>query len=309
MKESIYLGIDIGGSALKYGWGNCKQGLLSFDRIELNGNSLQSLQSSIHYLLKSVDTAVGLSNIEAIGVGVPGTLELKTGRIVGINPNLPQLTEFDPKSLFPEEFISRVHVENDANLMALAEADQLQDCKYVIGITIGSGIGCGFVKNGQIYHGAHGYAMEFGHTIIKEKGAKCNCGRYGCLEAYTSVNGLLNLIHAILPDLKPKTMQDIISLAKKDAAIKKILLDSIEHLSVGIANLAVILDADAIIIGGGVVDVPDYPFSILQKKSLDLIPEQLKNQLMIKRAVYGNKAGVIGAIIIAGNDKKSRHKE
>jgi len=304
MKESNYLGIDIGGSAIKYGWGNCQRGLLSFERLVLADNSLQTLQAGILHLLKSVDKSFGIVNISGIGVGIPGTIDFKTGKIVGVNPNLPGCTNLDPKSLFPDELVKMVSVDNDANLMALAEAERLPDCSNVIGITIGSGIGCGFVQNGEIYHGAHGYAMEVGHITIKENGAKCNCGRYGCLEAYTSVNGLINLIKSTLPHLKPKTIKDIFDLAKEENIIEAYLNDSIACLSVAIANLAIVFDADAIAIGGGVVELPEYPFAVLQKKILDLIPEPLKNQIIVSKAFYGNQAGVIGGITLSEKQDK-----
>ncbi len=298
-EEKFYLGIDIGGSAIKFGWGNCKHGLLGFERSELQDTTLASLQSNIIQILQFVDNKIGLVNIQTIGMGTPGTIERKSGKIVGVNPNLQQLTDLDPKTLIPEYISQQVLVDNDANLMVLAEAQQLKGCTHIIGITIGSGIGCGFVKDGQIFHGAHGYAMELGHSTVNPEGVRCNCGRLGCLEAYSSINGILNLIRVLSPDTDLKTLQDIVMSAKNNSIVNKCLADSIVYLSGSIANLAIVLDADAIVIGGGAVEVTGYPLTNLFEKILDLLPNILKDNIIVRKANYGNQAGVLGAIILA----------
>lgn len=304
MKTNLYLGIDIGGSSIKFGWGNCKQGLLNFFRYELRDNTLESLNTQIELLLLTVDKNIGLANIKSIGLGTPGTIDLQTGLIIGVNPNLPQWTNLSPKILFSNNLDQEVFVDNDANLMTLAEAMQFPENSCIAGITIGSGIGCGFVQNRQIFHGAHGYAMELGHTIVKSNGIKCNCGRLGCLEAYSSVNGLINIIRTRYPNAQLTSMSDVLSLSNEDNNIKKILLDSVSYLSVSLANLVTILDVDAIVIGGGATDLEGYPHNLLFQTTYDLLPEQFRHKAVIKKAVFGNQAGVMGAIILAEGQYK-----
>lgn len=296
-----YLGIDIGGSAVKYGYGINGQQLICYERILLRDNTLQSLQIAIRTILETTDEQVGLGNLAGIGMGTPGTIDIKTGKLVGVNPNLLEWVNLDPACLFPVELRSRLHIDNDANLMALAEAVSAPEHSHVIGVTIGSGIGCGFVANRELYHGAHGFAMELGHNIAVSGGERCNCGKDGCLEAYASVNGLLNIIRKNVMPIPLSNMQNILDLAKREAGINTLIDRSLSYLSTAIANLAINLDADLIVLGGGVVELEDYPFDLLREKILDSLTELIKNKIVIRKARYGNRAGVIGAICLAQN--------
>jgi glucokinase len=112
------------------------------------------LQEAVDVVFIVVDAAIGLKNLTAIGVGTPGMLDNKTGKLVGVNPNLPEWVNLNPISIFPHALKSRTFVENDANLMALGEAFLEPESSHLLGITVGSGIGCGFVIDCQIYHGA-----------------------------------------------------------------------------------------------------------------------------------------------------------
>lgn len=305
MRQSTYLGLDIGGSSVKFGWGDSKKGLQHFDRIILKDNTIESLFKAVNNIKDVVHSTIGFDSIMAIGIGTPGTYDIESGEIKGINPNLPELTNLNPKCMFSQEMEPYVFVDNDANLMALAESLHFHKHKYVLGITIGSGIGCGYVINKQIYHGAHGYAMELGHTIVKINGRKCNCGKYGCLEAYSSVNGLINQMIKINPLLSLNDMNDILVSSREDTHTLKLLDDSLHYLSVAIDNLIINLDVELVVIGGGSVELDNYPFAQLKKLILDGLPEINKNKIRVARAFNGNKAGVIGAISIAEVGYKS----
>lgn len=297
--NKLFLGIDIGGSSIKYGWGSPKLGLKESKRIILDDNSMSSLQKTVNLLLEDVNKNLGMSCIAGIGIGVPGAIDCETQKIVGVNPNLPEFTNINPIDLLPNELREITFADNDANLMALGEANLIEDCSHLLGITIGSGIGSGFVINGKVYHGANGFAMELGHTIVNQNGLHCNCGKQGCLEAYASVNGMKNQVRKKFPQLKINDLSDILTSAADIALIKQIMNNGIEYLAVSIANLAMCLDADAIIIGGGAVEVIGYPMKRLQKKILDTYPNNGKKRKVIDKAKLGNYSGVFGAICLA----------
>lgn len=332
MTESkMYLGIDIGGSAFKYGWGNAEQGLLSYHRLDLANNSLAAMRAATAEILQRVETALGTDAIAAIGIGSPGTINRKTGLLMGVNPNLPEWTNLLPASIV-HDYVQQnsslrkgnvhqepqdksrgtyqqskthdhwdipVYADNDANLMALAEAHLLPHKTSVIGITVGSGIGSGFVYNGHIFHGASGFAMELGHVTVVDRGLLCNCKRSGCLEAYSAVNGMRRRIKEVCPVSRSQTMGEILQLCKYDPEANEILLEGVAHLGRAIANLVIMLDADAVILGGGVVELDGYPTQILEDIILDHLPAINKADLTIKKAEMGNSAGVMGAIILA----------
>lgn len=299
----IYLGIDIGGSSVKYGWGNSAQGLLYFGQTTLVKSSKKALEEIINLILSTVNKEIGLEHITAIGVGTPGMINRKTGKLEGVNPNLSDWVDINPISIFPEKLQDKVTIDNDANLMALAEAYLLPEMSHVLGITIGSGIGCGYIINKQIYHGARGYAMELGHNTVLVNGVECNCGRRGCLEAYASVNGLLKLIINSEPgNRRINNMKDILQGGAADVNIQKIIDQSVEYLAIAISNLVINLDAEAVVLGGGVMDIDNYPASILINKIMEYLPDILKKSTLIKKASLGNKAGAMGAICLAESE-------
>jgi len=301
--SNLFLGIDIGGSSVKYGWGDSKTGLLHFAKVPLQNASKKALSDSVNHILSTVNSEIGPAEIVAVGVGTPGMINKQTGRIEGINPNLSDWVDIDPKSIFPEEISTKVIAENDANLMALAEAKLLPEVTHVLGITIGSGIGCGYVINGQIYRGTHGFAMELGHNTVVIDGALCNCGRRGCLEAYSSVNGMLNLIrNSGLQNEGVTNMQDLLLNSKKNGQIKKIIDKSVEYLSIAISNLVIDLDVEAVVLGGGVMEIGYYPGQELKNRISNNLPNLLSKTLIVKTAVLGNKAGVMGAIHLAESE-------
>ncbi|MFO7659446.1 MAG: ROK family protein [Candidatus Cloacimonadaceae bacterium] len=303
--SKIYLGIDIGGSSVKYGWGNSAQGMLHYGQTTLTKASKKALEEIVNLILESVNKEIGLEHIAAIGVGTPGMINRQTGKLEGVNPNLSDWVDINPISIFPDELQDKITIDNDANLMTLAEAYLLPEVSHVLGITIGSGIGCGFVINKQIYHGSRGYAMELGHNTVLVNGTVCNCGRRGCLEAYASVNGLLNLIRnseSGSGSKKTSSMKDILQDGAADINMQKIIDQSIDYLAMAISNLVINLDAEAIVLGGGVMDIDDYPAHKLMKRIMENLPDLLKKSTVIKKASLGNKAGAMGAIHLAEDE-------
>jgi glucokinase len=297
--NNLILGIDIGGSSIKYGWGNSQDGLQEFHRVLLAENNLLCLRTTLSAILEEFDKNIDLKRISAIGIGVPGMIDTNSNKIVGVNPNLPDLTDINPVDLLPKELRSIAFADNDANLMALGESYLIDNKTHILGITIGSGIGSGFVLKNEIYHGAHGYAMEIGHNNVCIGGLLCNCGKKGCLEAYASVSGMLNQVQKKLPLLVLKDLNSLIKASEDFTYIKRVINTGIEYLAISISNLALNLDADVIVIGGGAVEVTGYPMKRLQKKILDTYPNMIKKRIEIRKAQLGNKSGVFGAICFA----------
>lgn len=295
----LYLGIDLGGSAVKFGWGNCQQGLLKFRRFELTDNTARYIQSVIQTIIHTAEMETGPEKIKAIGLGTPGTIDFSTGRLVGVNPNLTGWVNLNPRQVFPKPWRARMFYDNDANLMALSEAHLLPKVKYVLGITIGSGIGSGLVIKQHVYHGAHGFAMELGHTVIKPGGVLCNCGRRGCLEAYVAVNGLLKLVRKTGLGKQANNMQDVFCLAQTNKQVGKILSDSIKHLATAIVNAIITLDVEVVVLGGGIIEMAAYPFEELKQAIFRQLPEINQASTVISKAQQGNRAGVLGAIYLA----------
>jgi glucokinase len=292
---SAFLGLDIGASSIKYGWGN-QDRLLHFASMPITIKALVHLKQVAANILEATDRAIGLSNISAIGIGTPGTIDRGTGHITGINPNLPFWVNHCPAELIPPELSIPVFYDNDANLMALAEAKQCQS-KHALGITVGSGIGGGVILNGSVYHGAHGFAGEIGHVCVVEEGILCNCGRSGCLEAYASVDGIRKRISD--SDINLANLELTALLKLHDSRVLPLINNGSTLLVTAIVNIVTMLDLDSIVIGGGGMEANLYDIAKL-KKDIDMrLPLANRGKVRILKAFYGNRAGVIGAIQLA----------
>ena len=303
-RTPLYLGFDIGGSSVKWGYGNCQQGVLRFESSAITSKDLPCLKAVFSHILTTVDSDIGLRSIHGIGIGTPGTIDRLSGKIHGTNPNLPFWTDICPAILIPSDTGIKVFYDNDANLMALGEATLREGVSDLVGITVGSGIGSGFVTGGKLFHGAHGYGMEFGHVTVLRDGELCNCGRAGCLEAYASVDGIKRRASRLdkYPEAASWDLRDLLKLAKQDARLRDLIQEGEYYLALALTDLIVLLDPKIIVLGGGGIDGRLYSHARIE----DLIRERLPlvNQAFVKveTAQAGNQAGVLGAIAYAESE-------
>ncbi len=301
--DKLRLGLDIGGSSVKYGWGTCQAGLQYFNKLDHEQKSLSHLTDTVRQILDICAREIGWDRIASIGIGTPGTLDRCSGKIVGVNPNLPFWVNLNPCDLITSELKIPVSCDNDANLMCLAEAWMRGSHGSVAGITVGSGIGCGLVVEGRVYHGAHGFAFELGHVTSIPGGALCSCGRKGCLEAYAAVEGLRKRIME-LPEaeniiIESSGLTDIISFSRTNSAAASFIREGMEVLARGISDLIVLLDPDTVVIGGGAMDGGLYPWAELKAAIYSFLPPLNAEHTTLEQALEGNRAGVLGAIILA----------
>ncbi|HQC31919.1 MAG TPA: ROK family protein, partial [Candidatus Cloacimonas sp.] len=185
--------------------------------------------------------------------------------------------------------------DNDANLMALAES-YTQKKDYVAGVTIGSGIGCGIIIEGRIYHGAYGFAGELGHICVVDKGLRCNCGKNGCLEAYASGEGLRRRLALKNPCYAEMDLPAILAIKETDTLVGDYIKQGQLMLTAALSGLATCLDPEIIIIGGGAMDLGLYCIWELKEEIIKKLPAAHSNHLKVTKAINGNKAGVLGAI-------------
>ncbi len=291
-----YLGIDIGGSSLKFGWGNLQSGLQYFSSLPLKEKTLEELHRVALAVLNEADSRFGLHKLAGIGIGTPGTIDRASGLITGVNPNLPFWVGRNPLELIPKECQLPVLYDNDANLMALAEA-ATGGKKSVLGITVGSGIGCGIVLEGHVFQGAHGYAGELGHFCMVEEGALCNCGLKGCLEAYASVDGIRNRLAAQSPRFAGITLSQMLSIKASDSLVQDYITEGILLMAKAVAGMITFFDPEAVIFGGGGMDLGLYSITELKNEIEMRLPLANRGKTLIMNAVHGNRAGVFGAIL------------
>jgi predicted NBD/HSP70 family sugar kinase len=149
-----------------------------------------------------VDQALDRSEIApdrvlGVGLGLPGPIHRSTGT-VGSSAILPGWTDVRVAEVMSERLELPVHVDNDANLGALAEFHwgAGAGASTLVYLKMATGIGAGLVVDGRLFHGAGGTAGEIGHTTVDEAGPICRCGNRGCLEMVAAAPALADLLRA-----------------------------------------------------------------------------------------------------------------
>jgi glucokinase len=228
---------------------------------------------------RSIARAAG-KEIVGIGIGSPGPLDTKTG-VVLLTPNLGW-HNMPLRDRVSEALGLPATLDNDANCAVFGEwwRGAARGADYVVGFTIGTGIGGGIVLHGDIYHGASDIAGEIGHMTIDSTGRRCNCGNYGCLEAYASgpqiaaraVEGIQAGADSTLPgyvegDLSKVTAQLVYQAAHDgDEYALEVVRDTARLLGAGVASIINIFNPQVVVICGGVTLAGDTLFVPLRSE-------------------------------------------
>jgi glucokinase len=247
--------------------------------------------------------------VAGIGIGAPGPLNRRTGILVEA-PNLGW-RNFPLRELVSKAVGLPAEVDNDANCATFGEwwMGAGQGSKTLVGLTLGTGIGGGFIVNGELHHGASDAAGEFGHTTIDSTGRKCKCGNYGCLEAYASgpniaaraVEGIEAGVESVLAELVEGDLDKVTAATVYEAVVlgdlyaHEVMKETAKFLGVGVANLLNALNPDAVVIAGGVTRAGDHLFVPLLKEVRRRAFRSAVEACRIVPAALPETAGVIGA--------------
>ena len=317
MNTKYYIGVDLGGTSIKFG-------IVSY-KGEVLHKGMLSVQSKLgrYAILNNLNEAIEISSdyadergmiIGGIGVGSPGTVNLKSGKIEGSCPNLPQMVNVNLKGWLSRHFDLPICVDNDANVMALAEFrfGSAKGFKDALCLTIGTGIGGGIILDGKLFHGSNFAGAEFGHMSICFCGRKCNCGGIGCLEMYASAPAMVkdakrllmrekkSILHKLLNgDLDKLTTKVIFQAEKKgDDLAASVVNQACACLGAGIASAVNLLNPQVVVIGGGVSQGGMSFIRRIEKEvKARAFPSATRN-LKVVKAKLGNNAGFIGAAML-----------
>jgi len=318
MTSKFNIGADIGGTNIKYGIVSSSGRILTCGIIPSGKYSgkkgvLRNLRKGIDSLLVSAKQSK--LKINSIGIGVPGTVDLSKGKLIGIPPNLPFLANFPLRKYLKEFYHHPVYIDNDANVMALAEykfgvAEGYENC---ICITLGTGIGSGVIIEGKLFRGSSFVGPEFGHTTICYDGIKCHCGNYGCVEMYASEPAMIKRAKELLirnrgsilyklsqGDLNRLKAKDLFLAEKlKDKVAQKVIQETAYYLGTALSSAVNLINPEIVVVGGGVALSAGVNFFRMIEKEIKAraFPSATKN-LKIVKAELGNDAGFIGASIL-----------
>jgi glucokinase len=254
----------------------------------------------------------------AIGVGMAGFIDRQG--IATSSPNTPGLVGVDVGGRLAARFGVPVVVENDANCVAIAaHAELAADVADMAAVTLGTGIGGGFVVAGELVRGAHGFAGEPGHMVIDPAGPECPCGQRGCWERYASGNGLgwlgreaaaagrgASLVRAAgsLEAIRGETVTDL--LEQDDPEAEAVFAEFAGYVALGVANLLMLLDPEVVVIGGGLAALGERLADPVRAALTARFPAAVAyRELRLVVAPEGPDAGARGAALLAARRLRS----
>ena len=309
------IGIDLGGTNVKGALVDEQGGVQEEYSCPTRAERGESdIADSIAQVILTLSSRVERHEISGVGVGCPGTVDDQNG-IVRFAGNLPWKN-------YPlrQELMQRtgfcVHLGNDANTAALAEAlvGCGKDAQSIVVVTLGTGVGAGVVLGGKLLTGYTGAASELGHMVIHEGGAKCTCGRRGCLEAYASATALIRQTKAAMLADPDSLLHQIVQqqgyvdgrtafLAKEcgDRTAGIVVEQYIEHLACGLTNIVNIFFPEIVALSGGVANQGETLLAPLRKRVREMSfgADYAAAHTRIECCTLGYRAGVIGAAMLA----------
>ena len=315
-KQSYHLGIDLGATTVKAGVVSAQKNLQATFAVETaNQKGSDVLERIINCARQAVAQAnLNLSDITAMGIASPGPIDIKAG-IICDSPNIQGWRDIPLAKLLSEALGLPAVLENDANAAALGEyhLGAGQSVAVMAMFTLGSGIGGGVVIDGEVLHGAHGFAAELGHVILLPGGRQCGCGQRGCAEAYASANstaaravealqqGRESSLGQLLPAGRQLTAKDVVDHARQgDTLAGEILDGTAYYLALLSLNVRAVVDPQLIVLGGGMAQAGDILLSAVRKHFKEQGWHlQGADRCRIELAALGNQAGVIGAALAA----------
>ncbi|MDD3745816.1 MAG: ROK family protein [Anaerostipes sp.] len=296
MKYAV--GIDIGGT-------NTRVALVS-DKYKIEKRvqfltDIQSPENTVNQITREIEKFQ--CRIEGIGMSCPGPLKLISGKIL-TPPNLPGWHQCMITKMLSAKTGVPVYLENDANLAALAEAvlGAGKGKKYVQFLTISTGVGAGFVVDGNIYHGSRGFAQEVANCIMWKEGPKQGDLMAGSIESISSGTAIVK--RAKERDIRVDHAGQIYELAQKgNYDAKDIMEDVKEYLSNFIGMIYGILDPDIVILSGSVaLKIPGFVEEIQERVCKKVYPALVDNVKIVK-AKLDEDCGLIGAAYLAFQNK------
>lgn len=310
MKERV-IGIDIGGTNTAFGLTDREgtvygEGRISTQRYPDVDEYLKELVAALR---QSVEAAGYTGPIAGIGIGAPNASAFD-GTIVNA-PNLPWkgIVPLVAKlqSHFPDIPVS---MTNDAKAAAIGESiyGAAKGMNDFLVVTLGTGLGSGFVVNGRLMMGSSGLAGELGHVVVEPNGRLCGCGRRGCLETYASATGIRRTVFELLAertdDSEFRQMAfDAVTAEMVAQAARRgdpLALEAFERTALqlgrALANVVLICGPEAIILFGGLAGAGKYIFEPTQKYMEMYVHPNFRGKVaLLPSGVEGGNAAILGA--------------
>jgi glucokinase len=319
--QSFAIGVDLGGTNMRIA------------AVEDSGRQLETIHAGTDLnrgrdaVLSEMCSAIralgdkfsGTHAFLGAGIGVPGIIDLESGMVHAAS-NLPDWNDYPVKAEIQRRLGTTVILENDANCAALGEKwiGAGRDADSLCMVTLGTGVGGGFIFHGSLWHGMTGMAGEIGHMTVAPDGPPCACGNQGCLEQYASATAVKRMVTEAIArgeapelaramDSNPEFSAKIVFqyALQGDSAAQQIFQTVGWALGVVFSGLIDALNLPMYVVAGGVASAWDAfspaLFVELKKRSIvfrasdPLEDHSQRKKTIVTRAILGSEAGLMGA--------------
>ncbi|MEO1062208.1 MAG: ROK family protein [Actinomycetota bacterium] len=320
-RSGLGVGVDIGGTK--------SLGVLVDDQGEVLAESRVPTPDGASELLDMVAAVVAeltelAGAVDGVGVGVPGIVDAE-GRL-RYAPNLVGADELAVRELLQLRFDVPIVVANDTDCAAWAEhtLGAARGHGEAMLVTLGTGIGTSIIVDGRVQLGANGFAGELGHHVVDPVGVECSCGNRGCWETKASATGLARLavetigrgrggvLKSLVADDPSSLRGEHVTRAARegDQTAIEIIDEFAGWVALGLANGVAILDPSLIVVGGGLVAEHELLLDPVRSRFDGMIfANGHRPQVTIVPAALGERAGALGAAVLARDAGQATHSE
>ncbi|RMD57692.1 MAG: ROK family protein [Nitrospirae bacterium] len=271
---------------------------------------IEQIVLSVEDILKQHNSKI--EDIEALGIGVPGMVDENSGVVISA-PNLYGWKDIALKDKMEEILGIPVIIGNDVNMGLFGEYrfGVAKDYRNIVGVFVGTGIGGAIIIDGKILTGANNLAGEIGHMVIDRKSnMQCGCGNYGCIEASA---GRLGIVKRIASKIKKGKRSIVSSICKKnmlklrsgklkkaidagDEVVSKEVKRASKEIGIAIANILNILDPEAVVLGGGVIEaLGDFMLPFIKRSISQHTVNYGDRKTKILMSILGDYSTIMGA--------------
>jgi len=321
-KEKVVVGIDIGGTNTVFGFVNRIGRILAEDSLVTTHYDEPEVFVAALYEKIMLTQAKAGKEVEILGYGIGAPMGNINKGTIEYPADLPWKGIIPLAEIFSRHTPLPVLVTNDANAAAVGEMiyGGAKGMKNFVVITLGTGLGSGFVIDGKLVYGHDGFAGEIGHTVIRpgQSNRDCGCGRKGCLETYVSATGLKRTVLKILADrlekseLRSYSFDELDSRKIYEAALRgdPIALEAFEHtgamLGFKLADVVAHTNPEAIFLFGGLALAKELIFEParehMEKNLLHIYRDKVK---LLPSELSTQNAAVLGASSLIWSDSEN----
>ena len=320
MSESYNICLDVGGTKVLGAIFNEKKEIVYRlkKKSKEQGDSTQNVEKVIISVVEEMieESGIKKKDIHAISSSAPGVIDQNTG-VVLFTPNLPW-RNYDIRSSMEKKFGIPFYIGNDVNLGVLGEYKYgvARGYKNVVGFFVGTGMGGGLILNGELYTGNQFKGAEYGRMILEPEGPLCNCGQRGCLEAFSSKQGMSAYIRQQVSRGRESMMADAVSegvfrskalkkaLAAKDPVAMEAVDRACHYLAIATGNMINTISPDLVIYGGGIIEaMGDLFLSKILAEVDRYCMTAIRPTVDIKNAALGDDSVIYGALALIEEGK------